>query len=305
MKKVQVYLVNSFSYQLKGGNPAGVVLDFENALSGAQMQAIAKEVGFSETAFIRSTTLADFELKFFTPTDEVPLCGHATIASFWLLNHLGYLTEGSYTQLTGAGELAVKIDTAVPEVTIWMAQATPDEITPQIELSDAFVKAFPSIEMDYSPSLPIAIWSTGLKDLFLPIRSRKALNRLDVHMKALSKLSEAHAVVGVHAFAIEDGKVYARNFAPLYGIDEESATGTSNGALVAYLYQNLQDKAPLLAKDLQLPVYYKMDVLQGEAMSNTSLIQTKLFEEPNLSVWVGGNCYLVGERVLIEAQASE
>ena len=48
-----------------------------------------------------------------------------------------------------------------------------------------------------------------------------------------------------------------------------------------------------------------MDVLQGEAMSNTSLIQTKLFEEPNLSVWVGGNCYLVGERVLIEAQAAE
>jgi PhzF family phenazine biosynthesis protein len=305
MKKVQVYLVNSFSYQLKGGNPAGVVLDFENSLSDAQMQAIAREVGFSETAFVRSTPIADFELKFFTPTDEVPLCGHATIASFWLLNHLGYLTEGSYTQLTGAGELAVKIDTSVPEVTIWMAQATPIEIAPHIEISNTFIKAFPTIEKDHQKSLPIAIWSTGLKDLFLPIDSRKALNRLTVNMEALAKLSKAHDVVGVHAFAIEEGKVYARNFAPLYGIDEESATGTSNGALVAYLYQNLQDKAPLLAKDLQLPVYYKMDVLQGEAMSNTSLIQTKLFEDPNLSVWVGGNCYLIGERVLIESQADE
>lgn len=305
MKKVQVYLVNSFSYQLRGGNPAGIVLDFERTLSDTQMQSIAKEVGFSETAFIRSTSLADFELKFFTPTDEVPLCGHATVASFWLLNHLGYLTEGSYTQLTGAGELAVRIDTSVPEVTVWMAQATPDEVTPHIEISNDFVKAFPTIETDLHNSLPIAIWSTGLKDLFLPIRSRQALNHLKVNMKALAKLSEAHDVVGVHAFAIEEGKVYARNFAPLYGIDEESATGTSNGALVAYLYQNLQDKAPLFAKDLQLPVYYKMDVLQGEAMSNTSLIQTKLFEEPNLSVWVGGNCYLTGERVLIKSQATD
>ena len=139
----------------------------------------------------------------------------------------------------------------------------------------------------------------------MPICSRQALNRLSVNMKALAKLSKTYDVVGAHAFTIEEGKVYARNFAPLYGIDEESATGTSNGALVAYLYQNLQDKAPLLAKDLQLPVYYKMDVLQGEAMSNTSLIQTKLFEEPNLAVWVGGNCYLVGERVLIEAQKTE
>ena len=81
---IKVYTLNAFTDDVSGGNPAGVVLDADN-LTEKQMQGIAKKVGFSETAFVMSSDSADFRVRFFTPSDEVDLCGHATIATFKLL----------------------------------------------------------------------------------------------------------------------------------------------------------------------------------------------------------------------------
>src|SRR6185369_17713524 len=84
--KIKVFTLNSFAKTQEGGNPAGVVLDSGN-LSEVQMLAAAKEVGFSETAFVGKSNKADFKVRFFTPTDEVDLCGHATIATYALMQH--------------------------------------------------------------------------------------------------------------------------------------------------------------------------------------------------------------------------
>ena len=103
-----IYRVDAFTLNGKGGNPAGVVpnADF---LTTAEMQLIAKQLGFSETAFILSDKECDFHLRFFTPNQEVDFCGHATVASFSLLLEHQHITPGNYRQKTKAGKLGVDV----------------------------------------------------------------------------------------------------------------------------------------------------------------------------------------------------
>ncbi|PIY70200.1 PhzF family phenazine biosynthesis protein, partial [Candidatus Roizmanbacteria bacterium CG_4_10_14_0_8_um_filter_36_36] len=82
--KIKVYLLSAFGVSKNGGNPAGVVLNADS-LTDNQKKAISKIVNYSETAFISSSDKADFKVTFFTPKDEVDLCGHATIATYSLL----------------------------------------------------------------------------------------------------------------------------------------------------------------------------------------------------------------------------
>lgn len=280
------HIINSFTTNDRGGNPAGVVVDFDHKLTEAQMQAIAQEMALSETAFIRNGTKdADYDIRFFTPTEEVDLCGHATIASFWFLKTRRYLSGNCSSQLTKAGHLAIDIKHGKDGAPlIMMEQSAPKRIPISDYSSIDITKVFPNAIL--SEELPLEIWSTGLKDLLVPITSRTALNQLQVDFDALTRLSEALDVIGAHAFAVEDGKVFARNFAPRFGIDEESATGTSNGALTAYLRRHLYtDHAEL-----------SLEILQGESMGLISSIFTHLRQSSGVdSIWVGGYCTYMKE----------
>lgn len=82
--KINAYTLNSFAKTKEGGNPAGVVTNADS-LSEEEMRKIAAVLGFSETAFVLKSNAADFKVRFFTPNEEVDLCGHATIATFLLL----------------------------------------------------------------------------------------------------------------------------------------------------------------------------------------------------------------------------
>lgn len=284
-----VHIINSFTTNGKGGNPAGIVIDFDRHLSDFQMQAIAKKMALSETAFIRRGNQgAAFDIRFFTPTEEVDLCGHATIASFWFLSMKGLLTDSRSSQMTKAGLLPVEILTeASGELLIMMAQSSPEQIPLHHDIRIDLLEAFPGVML--SDRLPLEIWSTGLKDLLVPVTTRHALNQLHVDFDRLSALSETLDVVGAHVFALDDGRVFARNFAPRFGIDEESATGTSNGALTAYLNHHVIKSEG----DLTL------EILQGESMGATSKIITQLRQDcAEPSIWVGGYCTYVKEVVI-------
>jgi PhzF family phenazine biosynthesis protein len=167
------------------------------------------------------------------------------------------------------------------EILVTMLQSTPKRCSDPLDFDSDFSKSFSNTYLNNS--LPIEIWSTGLMDILLPINSRSDLNNMSVDFNALKKLSERFEVVGVHAFAIEDSQIYARNFAPLYGIDEESATGTSNGALIAYLNHHVKGD-----------LYHEAMILQGETMGNLSKIYAKyhIAENNKVCIWVGGNATL-------------
>lgn len=235
---VEVYVVSAFSKGNQGGNKAGVVLDCRS-LTPADMAAIAKDLGYSETAFLIKSNVADFKIRYFTPTEEVPLCGHATIATFSLLHSLGKLDKDAYTIETIAGTLNIRIE---KDGMIFMEQNHPtyfETLKPEI-----FAECFENRFID--TALPIQIVSTGLKDVLLPVISKDHLEKLNPQFINMANLCRKLDVVGIHAFALTnnaDTTAICRNFAPLYGIDEESATGTSNCALACYLFKHYKQQS--------------------------------------------------------------
>ena len=284
--KIEVNILDVFAEKVGDGNPAGVVLD-ANKLSDIEMQEISKKVGLSETAFVKKSERADFKVQFFTPNNEVDLCGHATIGTFSLLYKNGEIGVGVYTQETKAGILEIEIK---EDGKIYMEQLKPKyygDINKK-EIAE-------SLNMDVEnivEELPIKIVSTGLKDILVPIKTLEILNNIEPNFEIIKKISEKYDVVGYHIFALsnEEGSIgYCRNFAPLYDIDEESATGTSNGALACYLH-----------KYNKLEKYKNLKFNQGYSMGKPSNIYADLEVKDNeiISVKVGGTALKVNKMTI-------
>lgn len=224
---ITVYVVNGFSKDHKGGNKAGVVL-MEKPLTTYQKMAIAKQLGYAETAFISESERADYKFEYFTPKEEVDLCGHATIGSFAILKYLNKIFKNRYTIETNSGVLAITIE----DETIFMEQTNP--VFYETLSSEELTECFDIDMLDHA--YPIQIVSTGLKDILIPIKSEAELHALQPNFEKIKALSASYQVVGMHLYAFNDDRITCRNFAPLYDINEEAATGTSNGALACYLY---------------------------------------------------------------------
>lgn len=237
---MRFYIVDAFTEEIFGGNPAGVVLLGESDFPEEElMQKTAAELRYSETAFVHRISERHFHARYFTPTSEVDLCGHATIALFHALAQEGE-AKGDCRLQTLAGELGITLD----DGTIFMEMGEPKvygKVTEQSALEELYsVMGIKEHKPKDSEKLLPELVSVGLPDIILPVPDEKALEKITPDFPALSKLSEKYEVVGVHSFSInsEDGKIHVRNFAPLFGIDEEAATGTANGALTYYLYRN-------------------------------------------------------------------
>lgn len=230
---MEKYYVNAFAKTVDGGNPAGVVTS-SDLLSEKEMLDIAKEIGFSETAFVSESNVADFKVRFFTPSDEVDLCGHATIATFSLLKSLNIVKNATYTQETKAGILNVHI-TDNNEIMMEQLKPSKYEVIDKSEIAKSL-----GISVNQIITLP-QIYSTGLKDIIVHLDSLDTINNLELDFDLISEISKKYDSTGYHVFTLETlngNTAHCRNFAPLYAIDEESATGTASGALSGYLIDN-------------------------------------------------------------------
>lgn len=279
---VDVYVAVAFSKDAKGGNKAGVVLG-RSELTSVQKAAIAKEMGYSETAFVLDSDKADFKLQYFTPTEEVPLCGHATIAAFSTLKLLNMLDKPDCTIETEAGILNIHIK---DDGLILMEQNRPAYL--EVLDSDIFTGCIERNFIDHR--FPIQIVSTGLNDVMLPVDSVEHLEQLSPDLEMIANISKEKEAVGVHVFTMikeSDVTAICRNFAPLYGIDEESATGTANCALACYLFKYYKQQSQYVFE-------------QGHNMGDISRIVVNLSYHENVidSVFVGGYGYLLGKRSL-------
>ena len=279
--EIEVLLVNAFTAKGKGGNPAGVVLNADK-LSDTQKLKIAQAVGYSETAFVSNDDEVDFEVSFFTTTNEVDFCGHATLATFSIMYQMNLLAAGDYVQRTKAGILPVVIDSD--------GQVTMDLQLPEKLGGFSYQDISTVIDVDSAilarTNLPIEVISTGLADLIIPVPAGQ-LDLIKPNDLAIAGFCQKHNIVGFHVFELCTSEspftASCRNFAPLFGIPEESATGSASGALACYLAEHL-------------PLDNEYIFEQGRAMNCASVITASVgFQDAKIaSVKVGGVANKIG-----------
>lgn len=277
---LEVYTVMAFVDGDHGGNAAGVCL-VNTPLDAMKMLSIAEQVNFSETVFIELLDARTVAMRYFTPVEEVDLCGHATLAGFHWLVQRGILSLGSYELVTRSHRLEVSIDAN----SIFMEQ--PAAVLTEIPL--AHWNCIYELCDNIDRSQPLYSASTGIVDLMLPFRDGEALASFAPDFGKLAEVCSAIGVQGMHAYTPYTGNMtnqmsactplanayWVRNFAPLLGIDEESATGTSNCALSGLLAH--------LGNEATDFCFY-----QGMWMASPSIIQTRRLVGGAYSV--GGRC---------------
>jgi PhzF family phenazine biosynthesis protein len=240
--KIHVKKVNAFTESVKGGNPAGVVFDSPK-LTDKQMKHVSKVLKVSETAFIFPGEKAEYRVRFFSPTVEVDLCGHATVATFFTMALSGFF-DGTcrVTQETKAGVLPVHILFFDDEIDrVMMTQSRPIYKNISLDISE-LAGSLKIKKEDIDNSLPSQMVSTGLFTLPVCVKSFDVLKHMKPDFVKVKNLCKKIGVGSFHVFTfetVEPRSVYhARNFAPMYGINEDPVTGTANGAVCSYLVKN-------------------------------------------------------------------
>jgi len=279
---MKIFVCDAFSSKIFKGNQAGVVIleENENYPRETLMKNIAVELKHSETAFVKKIDNKKFKIRYFTPTEEVELCGHATISVFSVLRELNIVSVGKYIAETLAGNLEIIIDKDF----IWMDMASPkieyifnlDEIK---EIYSAF-----NLDVNQAPkNLIPKVVNTGLSDIIIPIENKETLDSFVMNKEKVIEISKKYKVVGAHLFTLDKMKkitAFCRNIAPLVGIDEECATGTSNGALTHYL----KDYNIISIQDINI-------FIQGESIGKTSTILSR-YKEDKKTIQIGGNAVI-------------
>ncbi|UCC73817.1 MAG: PhzF family isomerase [Gemmatimonadota bacterium] len=277
MRRYRIYQVDAFTTEKFQGNPAGVV-PAADGLSRAEMQAIARELNNSETAFILSPEAPDHEVRvrFFTPTVEVPSCGHATIAAHYVRAVENGLASCTVVQKIGAGILPVEVIRDDSGYRIVMTQGTIEFSEPfsgvQVEeITGALGLAASSLD----ERCPVQIVSTGHSKVLVGIRSKETLDSLRPNLAGLAEISGRIGCNGYYVFTLDsdtaDILAHGRMFAPAIGIPEDPVTGNANGPLGAYLVKH----------GLAAPVDGRLSfrARQGEAIGRPGTVEVSVETE--------------------------
>ncbi len=291
---INAHIVSAFTFNSIGGNKAGVVI-LKDSLQDNEMQAIAAQLNLSETVFATRINTGEFKVRFFTPTSEIEYCGHATVALFYLLKEKNLIPNGKFLQHTLSQKLIVEVE----DNYVFTYQGPPhfSDYLP----TDDFLSAFNLTQNDVAFSqFPLQKVSTGVYDAILAVNDREILFNLKPDLKAIADLSCLHGIAGIHVFALDpinqNALAHSRNFAPYYGIDEESATGSSTGALLCYLHHY----NPSLVNE-NTPYFFE----QGHILNKPSqlIAAIELTQDKNIrEIKVGGKAIIVDSKFLINGK---
>lgn len=229
-----IYQVDAFADRPFAGNPAGVCpLPLPGFPAAGWMQAVAAEMNVAETAFlVRRRDGSGFDLRWFTPTVEVELCGHATLASAHLLWEAGLVAAGEPIRFhTLSGALGAARDGE------WIELDFPAE--------PANALAEPPPRLAEMLGVPPVWVGANRFDLVVELADEAAVRALAPDIRRLGALPYRGILVTARA-AAPAYDVVSRFFAPATGIDEDPVTGSAHCCLGPYWCQRL-GKNPLLA----------------------------------------------------------
>jgi trans-2,3-dihydro-3-hydroxyanthranilate isomerase len=290
-----------FTDRLFGGNQLAVYLD-GRGLTPQTMQAIAKEMNFSETTFVLPPEQpgTDFRVRIFTPDEELPMAGHPTVGTAFALARAGAIgadAAGVMFEL-GIGPTPVSLTWRGPELSFaWMTQLAPVFGDPLPDPAGAArALRLPPTE-GAAAGLPVQTVSCGVPFLFVPLATRVAVDSAALDGPAYEAFCRAAglAMLPVFLFTPEQGPdratVYSRMFAPGVGISEDPATGGASGPLGCYLLSNKVVTAEQAGAMLSL---------QGVKMGRPSHIHIAIGTDQDAitTVRVGGEAVVAGEGTL-------
>jgi trans-2,3-dihydro-3-hydroxyanthranilate isomerase len=234
--------VDAFTTSPLGGNPCAILFDTDD-MADDTMQAIAREMNLSETAFVRRSKVADFGVRYFTPAEEIPLAGHPTIATTFALVDTGRLAlTGDRTSITlelQVGPIPVEIQAVNGRVEhIIMTQQKPQFLAtyPAPDILPVF-----GLSPDEALPQPIQTVSTGTPQLMIPLRSLAALKKVALNIPAYQALRAKADFFSPHLFCLhgvtEAGQTFARHFGVPPDTLEDPFTGSATGGMAAYLWR--------------------------------------------------------------------
>jgi len=244
MPTYPILQVDAFTDQPLGGNPCAVIFETDT-MEAATMQAVAKEMNLSETAFVRRSEVADFGVRYFTPAEEIPLAGHPTIATTCALIDTGRLKlQGAVTTLfleLQVGPIEVQIFSENGEIqTIVMSQKKPEFLSTHD--SAKVMPIFGLSVKDLIPGYPIQTVSTGTPQLMVPVRDLEVLRRVQVNLVAYKEYRARSDFFSPHLFCLEGMTPEGRTFARHPGVPpdalEDPFTGSATGGMAAYLWHH-------------------------------------------------------------------
>ena len=292
-----LYLVDAFTDEIFKGNPA-CVIPYARGLSEDQMKKIAGETQVSETVFVEEIDRGNYEIRYFSPYGEERFCGHSTVAIFYILALRGYIGE----QETGVKTVHIssynnKIDVDIYfedyDIKNVMVNMGEPESTGKLASIDSTLEALNLSREDLALGTSdggIPIVKLYSKYALLPIRSKEALDKVDMSSEKLTPILEEHDINGVHLFYLPEGdktRVYTRNFSITGSAVEEPATGTANGCLAYFL-----KKEGMIDGN-------KVTSIQGEQVNRKSVINCVIKEKKGIyKVEVGGKAKVVIEGII-------
>jgi len=300
MRKLRYHIVDVFTNRAFGGNPLAVFTN-GRGISTELMQSIAKELNLSETTFVLppDDPENDYRVRIFTPTSELPMAGHPTIGTSFILAREHMIELGGdeimikLEEGVGIIPVTLKFKDGVPDI-IWMQQPLP-RFGPRFNDASLIAEMLSIPPEAIETEWPLEVVSCGVPFLFVPLKDLASIRavrfRLDFWEKALRDVGISGVFVFTKETELEGSSVHSRMFAPGLGITEDPATGGASGPLGCYLVRHEV-----------LPVTQKSEFTseQGIEMGRPSIIKIIIEQEAGeiSSVKVGGQCCFVGEGYL-------
>jgi PhzF family phenazine biosynthesis protein len=273
MKTADILRIAAFADGDEGGNPAGVWIG-DSLPPAAEMQRLAAEVGFSETAFAAPQG-EGWRVRYFSPEAEVPFCGHATIAlGAALASRMG---DGVYPLALNQANITVEGRREGGRVQAALQSPPTRSQAASADLVSAALALFGYTPADLDPRIPPALAHGGADHLVLALASRELLAAMRYDLDAGRALMNAHGLVTVVlAWAEGPQRFHTRNPFAAGGVYEDPATGAGTAALAGYL------------RDLGWPHGGQIEVVQGEDMGMRSRLHAAIGPEPGGSIRVSG-----------------
>lgn len=301
MPKVHIKYVDAFTRIPHTGNPAAVVLD-ASTLSENQMKSIAREINLSETAFILPSSRpgAQIRIRWFSPVVEVPLCGHATVASFHALaeeNAFGMRAEGKYefNLDTASGILPVEVEKSKDLITV-MFLMIPARLERIGQYKIDLVRVLNISLSEFDGKIPM------MRDdyLFVPVKRLHTLFTMKPNFITMSYFLTSRNLHGLCVYTTEtidrESKVHSRFFAPHEGISEDPVTGSAHAPLTQILIDHGHLSSAVGT--------YSFQAEQGDSIGRRGRIQIRVDINESLqpSIRIGGNAITVmeGEMLVID-----